>query len=550
MYDSIPPQIRAQIIRSCNKYGISSPEDVETAYNNFTQEKSIFEGLSDSFYRAQAFKKFLEGGVISHKYSGEDEPTGKMTISKLNKKSIVPVSVWHTPKGYTYNLPEVTVTPQSNPDDMLKMRRAINQGMNKTGEIGAEALSYASMAPAILAAPGAALLGLVGGAAGASTGAKIGEYIAGDTGALYGGIAGGLIGGGLGTSFASPSVRSFINSSNTGKWTKFGNKEYRLNPNTLSVNGGVPESRGLPEALRAKGWTLANDGARVSPEGKRFVINSDGKWQSESSLSISNKIKANKDAEISRIKEQESLKNKILSEFEDNKITGFSTEEWKAARKGFKTTDSQVKEYESHLPEYYNIFKSLTNNGQLVKENGKWLGKINEQMVPVNPRQYIISQSKNFQNNGWKYDGYDRGLAIYPANKGKGIRHDVETVQKTGGIGLSDWTTTNKSQQSFFSKQRDDGPILRGIVSTSTNSDRIIPKIYAHEASNNSYKGISDFNAPIDFKGEKGLWRIYGPDMQIKAIDGNIGAFNRNNPDPLGALLLPVFGLSTLLPDQ
>ena len=550
MYDSIPLQIRAQIIKSCNKYGISSPEDVETAYNNFTQGKSIFEDLSDSFYRAQAFKKFLEGGEISHKYSGEDEPTGKMTISKLNKKSIVPVSVWHTPKGYIYNLPEVTVTPQSNPDDMLKMRRAINQGMNKAGEIGAEALSYASMAPAILAAPGAALLGLAGGAAGASTGAKIGEYIAGDKGALYGGLAGGLIGGGLGTGLASPKIRSFMNSPLTGKYTKFGNKEYRLSPNALGTNGGIPESRGLSEALQAKGWTIGDDGIILSPEGKHFIRNAEGKLQSESSLNISNKVKADKAAEIARIKEQENLKKKILSEFEDNNITGFSTEEWKAARKGFKTTDSQVAEYESHLPEYYDIFKTLTKNSQLIKDNGKWLGQVDGQMTPVNPRQYIISQSKNFQENGWKYDGYDRGMAVYPGNEGEGIRHDVETVQKTGGIGLPDWVTTNKSQQSLFSHQRNNGPILRGVVSTRINPDRIIPKAYAHEANNNKYKGITDFDAPIPYKEEKGIWRIYGPDMQIKAIDGNTGTFRRSNPDPLSTLLLPTFGLSLLPLDQ
>jgi hypothetical protein len=32
-------------------------------------------------------------------------------------------------------------------------------------------------------------------------------------------------------------------------------------------------------------------------------------------------------------------------------------------RKGFKTTSADVAEYESHMPEYYKIFKDLKKDG-------------------------------------------------------------------------------------------------------------------------------------------------------------------------------------------
>jgi hypothetical protein len=45
-----------------------------------------------------------------------------------------------------------------------------------------------------------------------------------------------------------PGVR-FFNSPLTGKWTKFGNREYRLSPNTLGINGGSLESRNILNEL-------------------------------------------------------------------------------------------------------------------------------------------------------------------------------------------------------------------------------------------------------------------------------------------------------------
>lgn len=598
MYDSIPPQIRAQIIRSCNKYGISSPEDVETAYNNFTQGKSIFENLSDSFYRAQDFKKFLEGGVIPHKYSGEDEPTGKMTISKLNKKSIVPVSVWHTPKGYTYNLPEVTVTPQSNPDDMLKMRRAINQGMNTAGRIGAEALSYASMAPAFLAAPGATLLGLAGGAAGASTGAKIGEYIAGDEGVLYGGLTGGLIGGGLGTGLTSPKIRSFMSSPLTGKYTKFGNREYRLSPNALGTNGGVPESRGLPDALQAKGWTIGDDGVILSPEGKRFIRNTKGRLQSESSLNTTNETIKNKQIskEIEAANRNKAKKvQKTFDSFYDESGLDFSTKNWESLAKGHKMSDAEKKIYEEQaFPAFMQTYRKLTNpNGftKLKKENGKWYGWFNEPVSEnVNNKLPVL---KNKWDKGFRELKGDEGAMTYIiANSPQGEKLFYNGIPMYEGVpekyvrdfisgrnkqAFQKWFDSNITGASAYSnpeklkgntglqfyglpikpskiypKMGDDVRLIkREITSPSSNNWNGAGQPIGSFIGKNPEKKIHISEGPLrDDLASKynnsdvnGVFTIVGEDIPVKSVFGGTGMYNIEGANlfkPFASLALPL----------
>ena len=53
--------------------------------------------------------------------------------------------------------------------------------------------------------------------------------------------------------------------------------------------------------------------------------------------------------------------DKIVKQFEQDKIFGFSVPEWKAFRKGFNTTDRDVTEYKSYLPEYYKLYQELVN---------------------------------------------------------------------------------------------------------------------------------------------------------------------------------------------
>ena len=65
-----------------------------------------------------------------------------------------------------------------------------------------------------------------------------------------------------------PGMRLF-NSPLTGNWTKIGNREYRLSPNSLGVNGSPIESRGIVSQITAENaasttpeqWTAAQDAA-------------------------------------------------------------------------------------------------------------------------------------------------------------------------------------------------------------------------------------------------------------------------------------------------
>ena len=163
-------------------------------------------------------------------------------------------------------------------------------------------------------------------------------------------------------------------------------------------------------------------------------------------------------------------------------------------------------------------------------------------MIEVDPMLYIKSRSKHFIDNGWKFDGLDRGTAMFSET--------AKELEKNGGFGASNWTTTNTQQTNLFSEQRGNGPILRGVVSNRTNPDRIIEVKHAHDAANKKFSGITDFDGPVEasgmgsskYKGEKGIWRIYGPDMRIKSISGNNGLFDKNVNNPLGMLIPPTIG--------
>lgn len=314
--------------------------------------------------------------------------------------------------------------------------------------------------------------------------------------------------------------------------------KYQFAPGYAGMGGG-PIKESLPEALVKKGWKLSDDGARISPEGQRFVKNSEGKWQSENSIAESQKAAAQHkknivDPQISKQKQQKDLQ-KAIKEFEDAGIFGFRTQEWQSFRKGFKTTDADVKEYESHVPEYLKIFKNLRRKGLLSDSKGHWEGNVNGEMVPVNARQYIIANHKNFTDNGWIFDSLNRGTAMFPKT--------ALEIQENGGLSAANWATNSKDQLGVFSHQRNDGPVLRGLVSTKSKPDRIVPVRYAHEANTESYKGLTEFEGPVglsDNDNIKGLWRVYGPDMQVKAIDGNTGLFDKAIKNPLSGIIPPV----------
>lgn len=303
------------------------------------------------------------------------------------------------------------------------------------------------------------------------------------------------------------------------------------------IGDGIKKVNPLINKLKSKGWKETADGALIDPNSNRRFIFHEGKLTAEDSVK-NIKEAANREAiQTATKKAVDKQKRKIkeaINGFEDNHIPGFSVREWKTMRKGFKTTNADVAEYESHIPEYFEIFKDLKKKGLLKETKDGWFGNVGGTMIKVNPRQYIIANHSNFIGNSWAFDPVNRGTAMYPKT---GIK-----IQENGGLGAANWGTNSNEQLGIFSHQRNDGPILRGIVSTRNKPDRIVPVKHAHEQRMERYNGITEFDGPVglvDNDKIKGNWRIYGPDMQIKAIDGNNGLFSKTIKNPLSGIIPP-----------
>ena len=304
------------------------------------------------------------------------------------------------------------------------------------------------------------------------------------------------------------------------------------------TSGGIKKimNEVLPDTLKNKGWKTASDGAFINPQGRRFIRH-EGKLTAEDSVKNIKEAASRKATQTAAKKAADKQKRKIkeaINGFEDNHIPGFSVREWKAMRKGFKTTDADVTEYKSHIPEYFEVFKDLKREGLLKETKDGWFGNVGGTMIKVNPRQYIIANHSNFIDNGWAFDPINRGTAMYPETAIK--------IQNNGGLNAANWATNSNEQLGVFSQQRDNGPILRGIVSTRNKPDRIIPAKYARENDIEKYNGITAFDGPVGLANNdkiKGNWKVYGSDMRIKAIDGNNGLFSKAIKNPLSGIIPP-----------
>ena len=331
----------------------------------------------------------------------------------------------------------------------------------------------------------------------------------------------------------NPKLDFFVSGGQLRKLVKFGD-----NVIGGAINSGIKKVMNeiLPDVLKSKGWKTASDGAFVNPQGRRFIRH-EGKLTAEDSVKNIKKVArieaARTAAKIAANKQKREIQ-KAIKGFEDNHIPGFSVREWKAMRKRFNTTNADIAEYESHIPEYYEIFKDLKKNKLLKDTKEGWFGNVEGVMRKVNPRQYIIANHPNFINNGWKFDPVNRGTSMSPETAIK--------IEDNGGLGAANWATNNNEQLSVFSQQRGNGPTLRGIVGTRNKPDRIVPVRHAREDSMKRYNGITEFEGPVGLRENnniKGNWRIYGPDEQIKAIDGNNGLFSKAIKNPLSGVIPP-----------
>lgn len=178
-------------------------------------------------------------------------------------------------------------------------------------------------------------------------------------------------------------------------------------------------------------------------------------------------------------------------------------------------TQLDVDIYHSHIPEYYQYFKEH-NGKDLVYKNKRWLGNINGEMKEVNPEDYIVSQSKAFKQGGWQYDGTNRLRAM--------TAREYDDIQKTGGLGLTKWTTDNRKQALIFQSEKPREKLIQSIISTFKGKPEIIPTKYAKEA-REVYSG-AEFSPDVDYKGEVGNYMLFGHDVPIKSIRGNNGDFS------------------------
>lgn len=79
-WDKLPMSEKTDIIKVCVPNGITSLQDIRTAYNNYKGGRNIFEGISDHSQKASEFGHFLATG--RHVYDGTHEDTQKMQIGK------------------------------------------------------------------------------------------------------------------------------------------------------------------------------------------------------------------------------------------------------------------------------------------------------------------------------------------------------------------------------------------------------------------------------------------------------------------------------------
>ena len=142
----------------------------------------------------------------------------------------------------------------------------------------------------------------------------------------------------------------------------------------------------LSEVMQQKGWVVAEDGTIINPKlpGKKFVLEPEtGRIISlesyQNAVATKKRFEEGKAAVKAAKKAAKSLSAKeqqMVDELENQRIRGFSLKEWKANRDGFKTTEKDILAYKEQLPEYYSLAKSLQESGDLVPNNGRWLGNI------------------------------------------------------------------------------------------------------------------------------------------------------------------------------
>lgn len=280
-YNQLSAIEKAQIATICRRNDITRPEDIEKAYNNYVEGKSIFDDLSEGYQRASAFGKFLANG--GHIYDGDTEPTQQMD----SRPSFPWIEMARQEEQAYQNAmqePYFQVNGKISKDEWRERNKPrdpgqITQSKYQSGPIGLgqmideyvrEAKYRANNGELMLHGKyGLPLAGLAAGA-GAAAGSVLPTILANpyvDAGlvSMGGAHAAQSIANGeadwmtalelapmvrpakavyqTAKPFIGPIVdavtenaekaRTFLGSPATGKWTQFGNKEYRFEPGRM-----------------------------------------------------------------------------------------------------------------------------------------------------------------------------------------------------------------------------------------------------------------------------------------------------------------------------
>lgn len=307
-----------------------------------------------------------------------------------------------------------------------------------------------------------------------------------------------------------------------------------------AIGGGIKKimNEVLPDTLKSKGWKTASDGAFVNPQGRRF-IRYDGKLTAEDSIKD---IIDSKKRQVRQTAEREALKKqtKTLKKLEDMGFKEFNPKLWFAGRHDVSAED--IKTFTSHFDEYLDIAKKVKDK-TLVERSDGWYGLFGSTWKKVSPEDYIVSLSSSFKKSGLEWDGITRYNAL---------RREAYNAMKSGED-VANWTTTNGAQGAIFAVERNNGPLLRNIVGKdSKHAHRTLDKSQAYQELNSKLPGVTEFNGAIEYGTNpatggkhKGLWKIFGSDMRVKAIRGNNGNFDMSRAHPYLGIIPPVIGLIT-----
>lgn len=305
----------------------------------------------------------------------------------------------------------------------------------------------------------------------------------------------------------------------------------------------LPNKTSLSPAMIKNGWTIAKDGARVSPTGQRFILNSKGVLQSESSLGISAAMEARKAKKAAKANKSERSAKKILSQLESLGFKEFEPRLWFQGRDWMKNapgavTKEDLAAYNSHLPEYLDIGRRMKTSGVLRQnDKGKWLGKFADGDMEVVPEEYIVAHSNAFKNTGLHYDGqrWFSGMS----------KENYNELLQNGGLGIPNWASNNSAVYSKY------GDKVVNMVGKGSNEKLVQSPPKAHS---NSFYGNNPVGAYVDtgydathftryfddLSKAYGETKVFPQKTQVKALRGNNGDFDMSNFNPFKALLPPL----------